>query len=96
MEMWVGNHRSHGIVIVGVSCVAGKFQIINVEFSTPTTYWKIGTPPLFYQVVSDSSLIGFPFRSVHCLESTKIATKKFRSPVLSTLVPAISLTDSFY
>jgi hypothetical protein len=54
MEMWVGNHRSHGIVIVGVSCVAGKFQIINVEFSTPTTYWKIGTPPLFYQVVLDS------------------------------------------
>jgi hypothetical protein len=56
METQVGNHRSHGVVIAGVSCVTGKFRIINVEFSTPTTYRKIGTPPLLYQVVSDSQV----------------------------------------
>jgi hypothetical protein len=32
-------------VIAGVSYVVGKFRIINVEFSTQTTYRKIGTPP---------------------------------------------------
>jgi hypothetical protein len=37
-------------VITGVSCVAEKFQIINVEFSNPMTYRKIETPPLFYQM----------------------------------------------
>jgi hypothetical protein len=36
-------------VIAGVSCATGKFQIINVEFSTLATYQKIMTPPLFYR-----------------------------------------------
>jgi hypothetical protein len=44
METRVGNHQSHGVVIAGVSCIAGKFWIINVELSTPTTYQKMGHP----------------------------------------------------
>jgi hypothetical protein len=35
METRVSNHRSHGVVIAGDSYVAGKFWIINDEFSTP-------------------------------------------------------------
>jgi hypothetical protein len=45
METRVGSHRSRGVVIAGVYTVA-----------TPMTYWKIGTLPLFYQVVSDSQV----------------------------------------
>jgi hypothetical protein len=56
MDTQVGNHWSHGVVIAGVSSVAEKFRIINVEFSNPTTYQKIETPPLFYQVVLDSQV----------------------------------------
>jgi hypothetical protein len=54
METQVDNNQSRGVVIAGVSCVTGKSWIINVEFSIPVTYRKIGTPPLLYQVVSDS------------------------------------------
>ena len=34
MAIRVSNQLSRGVVIVGVSCVAGKLRIINVEFST--------------------------------------------------------------
>jgi hypothetical protein len=35
VETCVGSHQSRGVVIAGVSCIARKFQIINVKFSTP-------------------------------------------------------------
>jgi hypothetical protein len=63
MNTQVGNHQSRCVVIAGDSSIIEKFQIINVKFSNPMTYQKIGTAPLFYQEPPTSPrAIGAPSR----------------------------------
>jgi hypothetical protein len=100
METWVGNHHSHGVVIAGVSCVAGKFWIINVVFSTPNDLSENWDAP--FALSSGIKFIGFPISishlfslSIYSLPTIHKNNQKNCFLVLSPIVPIISFTDSF-